>query len=278
MIDILQTDASAEPDPSTGTAEFAGWPPDALVFLAELEQDNSRRFWTEHADRYRVALREPTRALAEALTAEFGPPRVFRPHVDRRFRPNVDPYRTYAGVTVDGPGDTPYAVVLSTRGLAVQVGYQRFDSEQLQRYRRAVDGEPGEELVAVLAALHGEGLVPGEVPALTGRPRKCPRDHPRLPLMRLLGLQVERVWPPGDWLGTGEPLARVGATWRAARPLADWLDAHVGRRTEQRGVPRAEASTEKGGAPEDDAGGTGRRDTADHEAPHSAFPGAVDSV
>jgi uncharacterized protein (DUF2461 family) len=279
MIDILETDAAAQPEPPTEPSGFSGWPPDALAFLAELEQDNSRRFWTENADRYRVALREPTRALAAALTAEFGPPRVFRPHVDRRFRPNADPYRTYVGATVDGPGGTPYAVVLSTRGLAVQVGYQRFDREQLRRYRRAVDGEPGEVLVAVLAALHGDSLVPAEVSALTGRPRTCPRDHPRLPLMRLLGLQVERVWPPGEWLGTGEPLTRVGAAWRAARPLADWLDAHVGRRTEQRGgVPGAEASTEAGRAPADGAGGTDRRDTADHEAPHSAFPGVVDSV
>src|SRR6185295_1452627 len=40
--------------------EFRGWPADGLVFLGELGRDNSRRFWTENADRYRVALREPT--------------------------------------------------------------------------------------------------------------------------------------------------------------------------------------------------------------------------
>ena len=186
--------------------------------------DPGLRFWTENADRYRVALREPTRALAAALTAEFGPPRVFRPHMDRRFRPNADPYRTDTGATVAGPGGTPYAVVLSTRGLAVQIGYQRFDAGQLQRYRAAVDGEAGEELVAVLAALHDAGLAPDDVPALSGRPRGCPRDHPRLPLMRLRGLHVDRAWPAGDWLATGEAVDRVREAWRATGPLADWLD------------------------------------------------------
>jgi len=263
-------------DTEIDALEFRGWPADGLVFLDELARDNSRRFWTDNADRYRVALREPTRALAAALTEEFGPPRVFRPHVDRRFRPSADPYRTDMGATVGSSGGTPYAVVLSTRGLAVQVGYQRFDAGQLRRYRAAVDGEAGEELIAVLAVLAGDGLVPDGVSALTGRPRGCRRDHPRMPLMRLRGLHVDRMWPAGDWLATGEALERVREAWRAARPLAAWLDEHVGPRTEQLGVGRsAAASTEvPSGAPAD----TGPGGTADHEATHSAVPGEVDSV
>lgn len=227
---------------TTEQHEFRGWPADGLAFLAELERDNTRAFWMANVPRFRAALLEPTRALAAALTAEFGPPRVFRPHVDRRFRPNADPYRTDTGATVAGPGGTPHTVLLSTRGLSVQVGYQVFEPVQLRRYRAAVDGAAGEELVAVLAALHGGGLAPDGVPALTGRPRGCPRDHPRLPLMRLQGLHVDRAWPAGDWLGTGEVLERVRAAWRAARPLAQWLDGHVG--------PRAERPGRSAGAPE----------------------------
>ena len=83
----------------------------------------------------------------------------------------------------------------------------------------------------MLGALRRDDLVPGDVPALTGRPRGYPADHPRLLLLRLRGLHVDRAWPAGEWLGTAEPLERVAAAWRAARPLADWLDAHVGPRT-----------------------------------------------
>ena len=104
---------------TAGQGAFRGWPADGLAFLAELEQDNTRGFWMAHLHRYRDAVLEPTRALAAALSEEFGPPRVFRPYVDRRFRPEVAPYRTDTGATVVGTGGTPYAAVLSTRGLAV---------------------------------------------------------------------------------------------------------------------------------------------------------------
>lgn len=234
---------------TTGQGGFRGWPADGLAFLAELEQDNTREFWMAHMHRYRDGLLEPTRALAAALTGEFGAPRVFRPHVDRRFRPAAEPYRTDTGVTVTGPGGTPYVVLLSTRGLAVQVGHPLFDAGQLRRYREAVDGAPGEELVAVLAALEGEGLAPADVAALRTRPRRCPGDHPRLPLMRLRGLHVDRGWPAGDWLATGEAVDLVRVAWRAARPLADWLDAHVGRRTEGVGGGRPAAAGSSAAAP-----------------------------
>jgi uncharacterized protein (DUF2461 family) len=231
------------------TTEFRGWPADATTFLAELTDDNSREFWTANTHRYRAALLEPTRALAAALAEEFGLPRVFRPHVDRRFRPNADPYRTDTGATVAGPGGTPHALVLSACGLAVQVGYQIFDAGQLRRYRTAVDDAPGDDLEAILAALRRNELVPVGVPALIGRPRGCPADHPRLHLLRLRGMHVDRSWQAGGWLQTGDALERVRSAWRAARPLAEWLATHVGP-----------------------------RDTHDPEVGHSTSPGSTDSV
>jgi hypothetical protein len=91
--------------------------------------------------------------------------------------------------------------------------------------------------------------------------------------MRLRGLQVDRRWPAGDWLATGEAVDLVRAAWRAARPLADWLDTHVGRRTERTGGRGARPP-----APSAEPDGTGRRGTADHESAHSAHPGEVESV
>jgi uncharacterized protein (DUF2461 family) len=228
------------------TTEFRGWPADATTFLAELADDNSREFWTANTHRYRAALLEPTRALAAALAEEFGLPRVFRPHVDRRFRPNADPYRTDTGATVAGPGGTPHALVLSVRGLAVQVGYQIFDAGQLRRYRMAVDGAPGRDLEATLVALRRDELVPDGVPALVGRPRGCPPDHPRLHLLRLRGLYVDRSWAAGDWLQTDDALERVRWAWRTARPLADWLATHVGPRDTR--DPEVGRSTSPGSA------------------------------
>jgi uncharacterized protein (DUF2461 family) len=299
MTDITETTGEA------ATGGFRGWPADGLAFLAELEQDNTRGFWMTHMHRYRDGLLGPTRALAADLTEEFGAPRVFRPQVDRRFRPGVEPYRTDTGATVTAPGGTPHVVLLTTAGLAVQVGHRQFDAGQLRRYREAVDGPPGEELVAVLAALEGEGLAPLDVAALRTRPRRCPPDHPRLSLLRLRGLHVDRRWPAGEWLATAEAVDLVRAAWRAARPLAEWLDTHVGPRTERPGRGRpAAAETDDGpdgeppdgghgepvaaadggpfvqpdGEPLDRPDGGGGRGTADHGAAHSGLPSAADSV
>ena len=86
-----------------------------------------------------------------------------------------------------GHGGTPYVVVLAAGGLSVRVGYQVFDAGQLRRYRAAIDTTAGDKLDAVFAGLRKEGLAPVDVPALTGRPRGCPADHPRLHLLRLRG-------------------------------------------------------------------------------------------
>jgi uncharacterized protein (DUF2461 family) len=249
---------------------FPGWPPDGPAFLAELADDNTREFWTANAHRFRAALLEPMRALAGELAGEFGRARVFRPYVDRRFRPRAEPYRTDAGLTASGPGGTPYAIVLSATGLAVQVGYQLFDAGQLRRYRAALNGPPGAGLTATLDALQFVGLVPDGVPALVGRPRGCPPDHPLLHLLRLRGLHVDRSWPAGAWLGTGDVvLQRVRGAWRAARPLAAWLDVHVGPRDEPGATPIRPSSNRT--ADEDDA-------TADQESAHSTPRGGGSSV
>ena len=212
---------------TAATTQFAGWPADATAFLAEIAATNTAEFWAANRQRHADAVDAPTHALAVALQAEFGPPRVFRPYVNRRFRPGADPYRTDAGLAVATGGGAVLSAVLSAAALTVAAGHWEFDAGQLRRYRTAVDGEPGAELERVLTGLEaGLAVVPGHV--LTGSPRGIRPDHPRIGLLRHRGLQVGAVWPAGPWLRTPEPLDRVRAAWRAARPLVTWLDAHVG--------------------------------------------------
>jgi uncharacterized protein (DUF2461 family) len=212
---------------TTTTNRFAGWPAEATAFLADVAAANTAQFWAAHRGRYDIAVRGPLRALVADLREEFGELRIFRPNRDRRFRPDAAPYRTDAGAAGCTEGGTERSVVLSARELAVRVGHYAFDGPQLRRYRAAVAGEPGAELERVLSGL-GEGLVLGEVPALVRAPRGVAADHPRILLLRLRALHVGRSWPVGPWLATPEPLARVAAAWRAAGPLAEWLDEHGG--------------------------------------------------
>ncbi len=202
---------------------FHGWPDDATAFLADVEADNTREFWTAHGQRHATAVHAPMRALAAELEVEFGPVRVLRPYRNRRFRPDIPPYRTDTGGVARGPGGAVLAVVLSATALSTTAGHWSFDRGQLGRYRAAVDGTAGPELARLL-----DGRTVGPARLLLGAPRGFRGDHPRIGLLRHRGLQVTASWPAGEWLGTREPLERVRAAWRSAAPVLAWLDAHVG--------------------------------------------------
>lgn len=206
------------PDP----APVLGWPPDAPALLAALGEDNTPEHFARIRDRHAAAVLAPTRALARALEPEFGPVRVFRPRVDRRFRPGAPPYRTDTGGVAVTAGGTERAVVLSAESLTVTAGVWRFDPGRLRRYRAAVD----DGLAALLTGMAGWTL--DRAGALVRVPRGYPPDHPLGDLLRLRGLLISHSRPVGDWLATPEVLHHVRTAWRAAGPLADWLDTHVG--------------------------------------------------
>jgi uncharacterized protein (DUF2461 family) len=202
---------------------FTGWPSEATAFLAEIESDNTREFWEANGHRHAAAVQAPMRALALALEPEFGPIRVLRAHRNRRFRPTAPPYRTDTGGVATSPGGAALSVVLSATALATAVGHWTFDSGQLRRYRVAVLEAAGEELLGLLAGHHVDRRR-----SLRGAPRGFKGDHPRIDLLKLLGLQVVATRPVGEWLSTAEPLGWVRAAWRAAAPVVAWLDTHVG--------------------------------------------------
>ena len=209
---------------------FDGWPVEAPALLAEIAADNRADRWPELREGHAALVRGPTLALAAALADEFGPVRVFRPHVTRRFRPDAPPLRTDTGGVATSPGGCGLAVVLSADALTVTVGHWRFDRDQRSRYRAAVDAvESGEELAGLLRRLAADGFPADPEGELRILPRGWRADHPRIWLARRRGLQVVRRWELGPWVSTPEPLERVRSAWRAAAPLVGWLDTHVGR-------------------------------------------------
>jgi len=209
---------------SAPTVAFTGWPTDALAFLHEIDADNTAAFWAAQRHRYDTCVRPPTVTLAAALGAEFGEVRVFRPYRNRRFRPDIPPYRTDTGGVFRTAGGTDLGFVLSGSGLAVTVGRFAFTGSALRRYREAVAEPAGEALVRALATAGAAGLELATVPTTARVPRGYPADHARGELLRLRALQVRVTWAAGPWLGTHEPLARIAGAWRAAAPLAAWLD------------------------------------------------------
>ena len=208
---------------------FRGFAPEAFEWFAGLERDNSKTYFTATRERYEHDVRGELEAMLDELAEELGGSvKVFRQQRDLRFTPDKTPYktRTYGVIHADRRG--LYAE-LSARGLYAGTGYHQLARDQLERFRAGVaDDERGGALVAAVTAAEEAGLeIEGE--ALRTAPRGYPRDHPRAALLRHKALIAGRRAAPGrDGIGREAALAHVGGTWRAAAPLNEWLDTHVG--------------------------------------------------
>jgi uncharacterized protein (TIGR02453 family) len=205
------------------TAGFAGFGEGAVEFYDGLLADNSKAYWADRKEVYERDVRDPMQALLTGLEPEFGPGKIFRPYRDVRFSRDKSPYKTACGATAG-----PYYVQLSAEGLMAAGGDYQMASDQVRRFRAAVDDERrGSDLAGRLAALEEAGfVVDGD--RLKSRPRGVEPDHPRLDLLRFKSLYAWRQWPPDDVLHAAAVLERVADAWRTLRPLTEWLADHVG--------------------------------------------------
>jgi uncharacterized protein (TIGR02453 family) len=209
---------------------FEGFPDEGLVFYEGLEADNSKTYWTRHKPDYEAHVRAPLLALLEELAPEFGAAKVFRPYRDVRFSNDKTPYKTHQGavVTPDGRGAGSWYVQISADGLHVAGGSWRLESDQVERYRRAVaDDVQGPRLQQEVNRLRTAGFaIEGE--RLTRVPSGYPADSPRVELLRHKSLHASRRWEPADWLHERAALEEVRSAWREMQTLNAWLADNVG--------------------------------------------------
>jgi uncharacterized protein (TIGR02453 family) len=210
---------------------FTGFPADAITFHERLAADNSRSFWDEHRAEYVELVRDPMVALTEEL-GEYGPFHMFRPHNDLRFSKNKPPYKTQQGAYGESEGGAGYYVQLSAEGLMVGAGYYAMASDQLARFRAAVDAAAtGQECAALVADVVRRGYRVGAIDELKTAPRGFAKDHPRIELLRRKGLIATKEFGTPKWLFTRAAADRVRSAWDGAGDLCRWLDAHVGPST-----------------------------------------------
>jgi uncharacterized protein (TIGR02453 family) len=206
---------------------FAGIPVGALDFYEDLENDNSKSFWTAHKQVYEDSVRAPMLALAEALSTEFGTPKLFRPYRDVRFAKDKTPYKTHQGVWF---GESSRYLHISAAGLFLAGGYWDTSADQVERFRRAVaDDVAGPVLLRAIAAVRRKGFELGGH-QLTRVPSGYPKDHPRADLLRYKSLTAHREYGCPDWLASAKAHREIAKAWRSMDPLIAWLDSHVGRR------------------------------------------------
>ncbi len=205
------------------------WPPEALTFLEELEANNDRDWFKANRSRYDADLLAPARELADRLS-HLGRPKVFRPYNDTRFhlRP---PIKENIAVAI-GYGDAGgYYFELSLDGLFVGAGLHHAATDQLERFRAAVDDgrryKPVERAFQTAAAA---GLSPTE-PELKRAPRGFRPDHPRIDLLRMKSITVHRRHDLEPWLHQPACDEVVQTELEASKPLVDWLAKTIGAST-----------------------------------------------
>ncbi|MCI0688742.1 MAG: DUF2461 domain-containing protein [Sporichthyaceae bacterium] len=210
---------------------FSGFPDEAFMFYEGLEADNSKTYWTRNKPTYDTQVRAPMVELLSALEPEFGPGHIFRPYRDVRFAKNKSPYKDHQGAWAEVELGIGYYVQIAASGVFVAAGFHPHASDQVDRYRTAVDNDrTGTRLVKIVDKLSDAGYqISGE--KLKTRPRGFDADHPRLELLRHKSLTAERQWPPEPWVHTPAALDRVRDAWIAMRPLVAWISTEVGPTT-----------------------------------------------
>lgn len=210
---------------------FTGIPAAALEFYERLEADNSKAFWEANKATFREVVRQPVEELSEALD-RYGPFHLFRPHNDLRFSKNKPPYKTHQGAYGESEGGAGHYFHLSAQGLMCGTGYYAMAKDQLARFREAVAADAtGGEIESIVADLRRKKFSIGAIGELKTAPRGYPKDHPRIELIRRKGLMASKEFGAPKWLHTKQAATRISDVWEDARPMNDWLDAHVGPST-----------------------------------------------
>ncbi len=208
------------------------WPPAALDFLRELEDNNDRTWFKANRKRYDDYLLEPTRELAAKL-GRLGEPRFFRPFRDTRFRPGP-PIKEEIAVGLGDSATGSYYLQLSLDGLVVGAGLHHPAPDQLERFRAAIaDARRAAAFERAVDTAEGSGLAASE-PALKRAPKGYAPDHPRIDRLRMKHLTVFRHHQLEPWLHTPECDERITTELESARPLVNWLSETVGPSTRPR--------------------------------------------
>jgi uncharacterized protein (TIGR02453 family) len=129
---------------------MAWFTPDAIAFLAELEQNNSKEWFEPQKKRYEKSVKQPMLDFAaemiermRAIDPEISMlPRnaVFRIHRDTRFSPNKTPYKTNAGMVITrgekhNPGAPGLYFHFDASRMAVASGLYFLEPAQLKLVR-----------------------------------------------------------------------------------------------------------------------------------------------
>ena len=186
---------TAQKNRSDGGAEFRGFGPHTIGFLAELSNHNNKEWFDAHKQRYENEVREPARAFIRAMAPKLKKisaalvaddrkvgGSLMRVYRDVRFSKDKTPYKTNVGIQfrhergkdVHAPG---CYVHLGLDGCFLGMGMWHPDAPSLAAIRKVIAEEPKKwQRVIGDAKLNAVWRMGGE--SLKRPPRGFDAEHP----------------------------------------------------------------------------------------------------
>jgi len=201
---------------------FAGFPPEAFKFFAQLARNNNRDWFQAHKDVYERACREPMKALMAAIDPPFGAGWLSRINNDMRFNRDRDPYKTRIEAGVKG-----HYVSVGAHGMYVGTGLYKPEPATLRQLREAMAADvSGRQLQSIVTSLRRKGYTVATHETSSAPPRGYKADQPRIELLKMKDIHAGRTFEPST-LSSSKVLALVKKTMADLKPFSDWLKIHV---------------------------------------------------
>ena len=200
---------------------FRGFPPEAIAFFEGLEADNSKAYWTEHKAEYEEGVRGPMEELIAAVDQRYQPLRIVPSEPGHRASPRTRrPYKTDIGAVGEAEGGTDVLRASSRpEGLFAGSGYYHMATDQLTRFREAVDDDTtGAECRGLVAARWPTGHVVGAHDELKTAPRGLRQGPPPHRPAAAQGPHRLAGLAGAAWLHTAKAKDRVEGLWARCRP------------------------------------------------------------
>lgn len=215
--------------------------PDTLKFLSALKQNNSRDWFNDNKAWYETAWKDPANAFIEAMcfrlqveTDTAHSAKLFRIHRDVRYSKDKTPYNAHLHILFQCEGSKSGLFFgLQTDRLVLGSGMMAFDAGQLNAYRDAVSGTPGEVLEALVAdCLERGGRM--NAPELVRVPKPYEKDHSRGDLLRRKSLTVWQDIADPSQVESAELLNLCSSQFLSYRALENWLNRYIPAATARR--------------------------------------------
>jgi uncharacterized protein (TIGR02453 family) len=231
-------------------SRFTGFRPEAIQFLADLAQNNSREWFQPRKAEYERLLKEPLEALCVALDAEFGARAIplradpakspFRIYRDVRFSKDKSPYKTAAAASfpwLDRDGG-PAEGRSHTENVHASGGYFHLQPGEIfvgggvwhpepswiAAFRhRVVDEYDGfREIVEAPAFREAFGAVSDDGESLKRVPTGFPPDHPAADILRKKNVTFGQRLSDDEALSPALP-STIADAFAVAVPLMRYL-------------------------------------------------------